>query len=140
MEDIFVLLCWVISFFIQKNCWHALITCQQVGDVCIVWMAHTSSYGDKSTLPSCYWKRHYVIFLLVWHMTTDDGRFVADDHFPLYFLSPIKKYMFVLFVFCISISVFIQVGRRIVLVSLPQLAVICLLKIKKEIIIFNSRK
>jgi hypothetical protein len=28
---------------------------------------------------------------LVWHMTTDDGRFVADDHFPLYFLSSIKK-------------------------------------------------
>jgi hypothetical protein len=39
-----------------------------------------------------------------------------------------------------QIRIEIQASRRIVLVSLPQLTVICLLKIKKEIIIFNSRK
>ena len=39
-----------------------------------------------------------------------------------------------------QIQIEIRVGRRIVLVSLPQLIIICLLKIKKKIIIFNSRK
>jgi hypothetical protein len=36
--------------------------------------------------------------------------------------------------------IFIRVGRKIVPIYLPQLAIICLLKIKKEIIKFNSRK
>jgi len=44
--------------------------------------------------------------------------------------------------FCLhpQIQIEIWVGRRIVPVSLPQSAIICLLKIKKKIIIFNSRK
>jgi len=39
-----------------------------------------------------------------------------------------------------QIRIEIQMGRRIVHISLPQLAIIGLLKMKKEIIIFNSRK
>jgi hypothetical protein len=39
-----------------------------------------------------------------------------------------------------QIRIKIWMGRRIVLVSLPQPTIIYLLKIKKEIIIFNSRK
>jgi hypothetical protein len=39
-----------------------------------------------------------------------------------------------------QIQIETQVGRRIIPVSLPQSAIVCLLKIKKEIIKFNSRK
>ena len=40
----------------------------------------------------------------------------------------------------LQIQIDIRVGQRIILVSLPQLSIICLLKIKKEIVKFNSRK
>jgi len=44
---------------------------------------------------------------LVWHVKAIDGQFVTNGHFlffPFFSLSYPKKYMFILFIFGISIS------------------------------------
>jgi hypothetical protein len=62
------------------------------------------------------------------------GRSVGESVHPIFIKSTKQS--------CLhpQIRIEIWVGRRIVPVSLPQPAIICLMKIKKEIIIFNSRK
>jgi len=57
----------------------------------------------------CLWKHHRVLFLWVWHATTDNGWFITSScFFPPSFLSLTrKKYTFIFFVFGISISILI---------------------------------
>ena len=63
----------------------------------------------KSTLPSCCWKRHCVLFLQVRCVTVDDEQYFTGGcfFFSFFSLSYYEKCMIVLFVFAISISVLI---------------------------------
>ena len=62
------------------------------------------------------------------------GRSVGEPVHPIFIRSIRRSYLHP------QIRIEIRMGRRIVPISLPQLAIIDLLKMKKEIIIFNSRK
>jgi hypothetical protein len=57
----------------------------------------------------CLWKHHQVLFLWVWHATTDNGWFIASSCFftPSFLSFTRKKYTFIFFVFGISISILI---------------------------------
>jgi hypothetical protein len=62
------------------------------------------------------------------------GRSVGEPIHPIFIGSTRRSYLHP------QIRIEIRMGRRIVSISLPQLAIIGLLKMKKEIIIFNSIK
>jgi len=72
-----------------------------------------------------------------WHTTGRPqvlGRSVGDPVHPIFIGSIRRSYLHP------QIWIEIRMGRRIVPISLPQPAIISLLKMKKEIIIFNSIK
>jgi len=62
------------------------------------------------------------------------GRSVREPVHPIFIGSTKRSYLRP------QIRIEIRMGRRIILISLPQLAIIDLLKMKKEMIIFNSIK
>jgi hypothetical protein len=41
---------------------------------------------SENSFPPCHWKRHHVLFLLVWSVLVVVRRFVTDSHF--FFLLP----------------------------------------------------
>jgi hypothetical protein len=78
---------------------------QHMRDAYTFWTAHAIPPVAKLDLPSCQWKRQHVILLLVQRVLV----FVTSDSFSFFFLFSLlpKRYMLVLFVFGISISVLI---------------------------------
>jgi hypothetical protein len=62
------------------------------------------------------------------------GHSIGEPVHPIFIESTRRSYLHS------QIRIEIQMGRRMVPISLPQPTIIGLLKIKKEIIIFNSRK
>jgi ABC-type multidrug transport system permease subunit len=78
---------------------------QHMRDAYTFWTAHAIPPVAKLDLPSCQWKRQHVILLLVQRVLV----FVTSDSFSFFFLLSLlpKRYMLVLFVFGISISVLI---------------------------------
>lgn len=91
MTRVLVFLIWIIIFLFQKAAGvyllrSNLLVVSVLFGWCVWWHLMT-----KPALSSCLWKHHYVLFLLVWHMSS---------FFFFFFLQ--KKYTFILF--CVLIS------------------------------------
>ena len=89
MTRVLVFLIWIIIFLFQKAVGVCLLRSNLlVVSVLFGWRVwwHLMT---KPALSSCLWKHHYVLFLLVWHMSS-------------FFFFFQKKYTFILF--CVLIS------------------------------------
>jgi len=100
VRDVLVFLCLVFKFFIPKSCCHVLS--MRYAHVASMLFGRRVRHHSvvKSGLPLCHWKRHCILFLLVWRVTADDEQFVIDSRFfssSLFSLYQ-RKCMFVLFI------------------------------------------
>jgi len=90
VRDVLVFLCLIFKFFIPKSCCRVLN--MRYAHVASMLFGRRMRHHSvvKPGLPLCYWKRHCILFLLVWRVMVDDEQFVIDSRFfflPSYFLS-----------------------------------------------------
>jgi len=100
VRDVLVFLCLVFKFFIPKSCCRVL-NMRYAYVVSMLFGRRVRHHSAvKPGLLLCHWKRHCILFLLVWRVTTDDEQFVIDSRFfssSLFSLYQ-RKCMFVLFI------------------------------------------
>jgi len=87
MKSVLVFLFWVINLLFQKVVGAGLLRTS-------IWMTSASFERRlqchmiaKPALPSCYWKHHHVLFLLVWCVEADDEWFIVGGCFSFFFFS-----------------------------------------------------
>jgi len=109
MKGVLGFLFWIINLLFQKIVGAGLLLAS-------IWVASASfewclqwHMVAKPALPSCYWRHHHVLFLLVWCVEADNKWFVVGDRFSFSFLSLSYRknsYLFVFFYFNLNSHVF----------------------------------
>jgi hypothetical protein len=94
VRDVLVFLCLVFKFFIPKCCCRVLN--MRYAHVASMLFGRCVRHHSvvKPGLPLCHWKRHCILFLLIWRVMADDEQFVIDSRLfflPPYFLSLPEK-------------------------------------------------
>lgn len=103
MTRVLVFLIWIIIFLFQKAAGvyllrSNLLVVSVLFGWCVWWHLMT-----KPALSSCLWKHHYVLFLLVWHMSSFFSFFFFRKSTPLsFFVFWFQLLCFLFFIFTLG--------------------------------------